>query len=73
MLIGHSCKVNKVDEQRMLNKSEIKYAKKTKSLRVLVDEGLNWEQYFKVVKGKVRGKGKTVQSLKKLKNPVPQR
>ena len=37
----------------MLHNSEIKRAKKTKSLGVIVDEGLNWEQHFKVVKGKL--------------------
>ena len=57
MLIGHPRKVNKLDvsEPLILNNSEIERAKKTKSLGVIVDEGLNWEQHFKVVKGKVRG------------------
>ena len=41
----------------------------TKSLGVIVDEGLNWEERFKTVKGKVHG-GLT--SLKKLKNILPQ-
>ena len=45
-------------------------AKKTKSLGVIVDEGLNWVQHFKVVKGKVRG---SLSSLEKLKNLVPQK
>ena len=72
MLIGHPRKVNKLDvsEPLILNNSEIKRAKKTKSLGVIVDEGLNWEQHFKVVKGKVRG---GLSSLKKLKNLVPQK
>ena len=50
-LIGHPRKVNKLDvsEPLMLNNAEIKRAKETKSL------GLNWEQHFKVVKGKIRG------------------
>ena len=72
MLIDHPRKVNKLDvsEPLILNNSEIKRAKKTKSLGVIVDEGLNWEQHFKVVKGKVRG---GLSSLKKLKNLVPQK
>ena len=72
MLTGHPRKVNKLDvsEPLILNNSEIKRAKKTKSLGVIVDEGLNWEQHFKVVKGKVLG-GQS--SLKKLKNLVPQK
>ena len=70
MLIGQPCKVNKLDvsEPLMLNNSEIKRAKKTKSLGVIVDEELNWEQHFKVVKRKIRG---GLSSLKKLKNLVP--
>ena len=47
-----------------------KRAKKTKSLGVIVDEGLNWEQHFKAVEGKVRG---SLSSLEKLKNLVPQK
>ena len=72
MLIGHPRKVNKLDvsEPLMLNNSEIKRAKKTKSLGVIIDERLSWEQHFKVVKGKVRG---GLSSLKKLKNLVPQK
>ena len=72
MLIGHPRKVNKLDvsEPLILNNSEIKRAKRTISLGVIVDEGLNWEQHFKVVKGKVRG---GLSSLKKLKNLVPQK
>ena len=52
----------------MLNKSRIEYAKKTKSLEVIVDEVFNWKKHFKVVKGKVR---EGLSSLKKLKNLVP--
>ena len=65
MLIGHPRNVNKIDvsEPLMLNNSEMKRAKKTKSLGVIVDEGLNWEQYLKVAKGKVR---EDPSSLKKL-------
>ena len=72
MLIGHLRKVNKLDvsEPLILNNSEIKRAKKNKSLGVIVDEGLNCDQHFKVVKGKVR---EGLSSLKKLKNLVPQK
>ena len=57
-----------VSEPQMLNNSEIMRTKKTKSLGVIVYVGLNWEQQFKVVKGKVRG---GLSSLEKLKNLVP--
>ena len=72
MLIGHPRKVNKMEFSKplKLNNSEIKCVKQTKSLGVVVDEGLNWEQHFQVVKGKVRG---GLLSLKKLKNLLPQK
>ena len=71
MIIGHPRRINKVEvnETLRLNDSDIKRVKKTKSLGVIVDEGLNWEEQFKTVRGKVRG-GLT--SLKKLKNILPQ-
>ena len=71
MIIGHPRRTNKVEihETPRLNGSDIKRVKKTKSLGVIVDEGLNWEEQFKTVKGKLHG-GLT--SLKKLKNILPQ-
>ena len=67
MLIGHPRKTNEmnVDESLIINGAEIKRVKKTKSLGVILDEGLNWEENFKVVKGKVRA---GLASLKKLKD-----
>ena len=71
MIIGHPRRTNKVEihETLRLNGADIKRVKKTKSLGVIVDEGLNWEEQFKTIKGKVSG-GLT--SLKKLKNILPQ-
>ena len=43
---------NPKSETLRLNGSDIKRVKKTKSLGVIVDEGLNWEEQFKTVKGK---------------------
>ena len=54
----------RIHETLRLNGADIKRVKKTKSLGVIVDEGLNWEEQFKTIKGKVSG-GLT--SLKKLK------
>ena len=70
MIIGHPRRINKVEvnETLRLNDSEIKRVKKTKSLGVIVDEGLNWEEQFKTVRGKVRG-GLT--SLKKPEKHPP--
>ena len=72
MLIVRHSKGNNMDasEPLILSNSEIKRAKKTKSLGAIVDEGLDWEQHFKVVNGKVRG---GLSSLKKLKTLVPQK
>ena len=65
MLIGHPRKVNKMDvsEPLILNNSEIKRVKQTKSLGLIVGEGFNPDQHFKVVKGKIHG---GLSSLKKL-------
>ena len=62
---------NKVEisESLNLNDSEIKRVAKTKSLRVVVDERLNWDHQFNKVKGKVSC---GLQSLKKLQNLLSQ-
>ena len=72
MLIVRHSKGNNMDasEPLILSNSEIKRAKKTKSLGAIVDEGLDWEQHFKVVNGKVRG---GLSSLKNLKTLLPQK
>ena len=66
MFIGHPNRTNKITEQEILklNGSEIKRVKKTKSLGVIIDQGLNWEDQFKATKAKVRG---GLASLKKPK------
>ena len=70
MLIGRPLKVNKMDVSGplMLNNAVMKRVKQTKSPGIIADEGLNWEQHFKVVKEKVRG---GLSSLKTLKNLLP--
>ena len=50
-------------------KSLIKRVDKTKSLVVIVDEKLNWDEQFKRTKGKMSG---GLAALKKLKNVLPQ-
>ena len=67
MIIGHPRRTNKVEisEPVNLNDSEIKRVAKTKSLGVMVDEGLNWDDQFSKVKGRISG---GLKSLKKLKN-----
>ena len=71
MSIGHPNRTNKIAEQEelKLNGSEIKRVRKTKSLGVIIDQGLNREEQFKAIKAKVRG---GLDSLKTLKNIVSQ-
>ena len=71
MVIGHPRMVNKVEilEPLNLNASEIKRVAKTKSLGVIVDERLNWDDQFNKVKGKVSC---GLKSLKKLQNLLSQ-
>ena len=71
MIIGHPRRINDVEvsEPLNLNDSEIKRVAKTKSLGVVVDEGLNWDNQLSKVKGKMSG---GLRSLKKLKNLIPQ-
>ena len=71
MIIGHPRRTNKVEvsEPLNLNDSEIKRVTKTKSLGVMVDEGLNWDDQFSKVKGKISG---GLKSLKKLRNLISQ-
>ena len=71
MFMGHPNRTNKITEQEKLklSGSEIKRVKKTKSLGVIINQGLNWEDQFKAIKAKVRG---GLASLKTLKNIVSQ-
>ena len=52
-----------------MNETEIKKAHNVKSLGLLIDEKLNWNDRFKLLKGKV---GAGLSSLKQLKNILPQ-
>ena len=56
-------------EMQKLNNSNIIRVDKTKSLGVIVDEKLNWDEQFKRTKGKMSG---GLAALKKLKDVVPQ-
>ena len=71
MIIGRPRRTNKVEisQPLHLNDSEIKRVTQTKSLGVMVDEGLNWEDKFSRVKGKING---GLKSLTKLKNLISQ-
>ena len=71
LIIGHPRKTKDVNIPNglQLNDSDIKRVSKTKSLGVMVDENLRWDEQFKTVKNKIGG---GLASLKKLKNILPQ-
>ena len=55
--------------QLQLNDCEIKHVEKTKSLCVIIDEGLKWKDQYKSLIGKLAG---GLSSLKKRKDVLPQ-
>ena len=71
MIIGHPMKAKGTSAPTglELGSKEIKRVCNTKSLGVMVDEYLNWDEQFKSVKSKICG---GLASLKKLKNIFPQ-
>ena len=71
MVIGHQRRINEIDDlpPLKLNDSEIKRVEKTKSLGVIIDEGLKWKDQYKSLTGKLAG---GLSSLKKLKDVHPQ-
>ena len=70
-VIGHQRRINEIDDlpPLKLNDSEIKRVEKTKSLGVIIDEGLKWKDQYKSLTGKLAG---GLSSLKKLKDVLPQ-
>ena len=71
MIIGRPLKTKNLElpELLKLNNSDIKRVNKTKSLGMIVDEKLNWDEQFKRTTGKM---GVGLAALKKIKNIVPQ-
>ena len=71
MIIGHPMKAKSTNAQTglELGSKEIKRVSNTKSLGVMADEYLNWDEQFKSGKSKSCG---GLASLKKLKNILPQ-
>ena len=71
MVIGNPRRTKqlKISDALLLDGTEIKRVKKSKSLGVTIDENLTWDEQFDVVKSKVCG---GLYALKKLKNIVPQ-
>ena len=53
-----------------VNGTDIKRVMKTKSLGIVVDENLSWDEQDKILKGKVYG---GLSSIRKLKHIIPQK
>ena len=71
MIIGYPSRINKITDiaKLKMNGTEIKRAHNVKSLGLAINEKLNWNDHFKLLKGKV---GAGLSSLKQLKNILPQ-
>ena len=55
MVIGHQRRINEIEEFLELNECEIKHVEKTKSLGIIIDEGLKWKDQYKSLTGKLAG------------------
>ena len=57
MIMGHPLKTKNLDlpEVLKLNNCDIKGVDKAKSLGVIIDEKLNWEEHFRPTKSKISG------------------
>ena len=71
MVIGHQRRIDEIGDlpPLELNDCEIKHVEKTKSLGVIIDEGLKWKDQYKSLIGKLAS---GLSSLKKLKDVLPQ-
>ena len=65
MAIGHSRKLNEVGTlpSLELNQYEIKRVKKTKSLGIIIDEGLSWKDHYESLLGKLHGRQPIIRLL----------
>ena len=71
MAIGHPLETKNLDlpEVLKLNNCDIKRVDMAKSLGVIIDEKLNWDEQFTRTKGKMIG---GLAALKALRNVIPQ-
>ena len=55
MIIGHPSRINKVTEiaKFKMNGTEIKRVHNVKSLWIIIDEKLNWNDHFKILKARL--------------------
>ena len=71
MVIGHPLKTKNLDlpQALTLDGSDIKKVDQVKSLGIIIDENLTWDEQYKRVKGKM---SVGLSALKRLKNILPQ-
>ena len=71
MVLGHPLKTKNLDlpEVLTLDGSESKKVGQAKSLGIIIDENLTWDEHFRRVKGKMSA---GLSALKRLKNILPQ-
>ena len=71
MVIGHPLKTKSLDlpQALTLDGSDIKKVHQVKSLGIIIDENLTWDEQYKRVKGKMSA---GLSALKRLKNILPQ-
>ena len=71
MIMGHPLKTKNLDlpEVLKLNYCDVKRMEKAKSLGVIIDEKLNFEEQFRRTKRKISG---GLAALKRVKNAIPQ-
>ena len=72
MMIGYPRRIKQLEisDALLLNGTEIKRVRKSKSLCKVIDDSLTWDEQFKAVKSKVCI---GLSALKKLKNIIPQK
>ena len=70
-MIDHPRRIKQLEtsDALLLNGTEIKRIRKSKSLGIVIDDSLTWDEQFKAVKSKICG---GLSALKKLKNIIPQ-
>ena len=71
MVIGHQRRITESGDLPLLelNDSEIKRVRKSKSLGIIINEGLKWKDQYRSLTGELVG---GLSSLKKLKDVLPQ-
>ena len=72
MIIGHPSRINEIIEiaKFKMNGTEIKRTQNVKSLGIIIDEKLNWNDHFKLLKGKVAAGLSSLEKTQKYPSPI---